>query len=96
MPSGYIIKKTLLFENILTVWNLRVPLIFITIFKFQNWLVGQLPGPILAGSPAISQSIIGFGSDWFSSLKISKYGKGSGSSHTHNASFKNIPGPILI
>ena len=86
MPSGYIIKKTLLFKYIDGL-EPKSPVNFITIFKFQNLLVGQLPGPILAGSPAISQSIIGFGSDWFSSLKIS---------HTHNASFKNIPGPILI
>ena len=30
----------------------KSPVNFITIFKFQNWLVGQLPGPILAGLPA--------------------------------------------
>ena len=35
------------------VWNpVWSPVNFITIFKFQNWLVGQLPGPILAGLSA--------------------------------------------
>ena len=76
MPSGYIINKTLLFENILMVWNLsKSPVNFITIFKFQNWLVlfWQVRRPLTMRrclSKNISQSISRFGSDWFTLSKF--------------------------
>ena len=75
------------------VWNLsKSPVNFITIFKFQNWLVlfWQVRRPLTMRrclSKNISQSISRFGSDWFSSLKISKYGK---------VKDKNGPGRCLI
>ena len=51
MPSGYN-KQDLIVRKYIDGLENKSPVNFITIFEFQNWLVGQLPGPILAGSPA--------------------------------------------
>ena len=48
MPSGYIINKTLFGREYIDGLEPKRPITLrpITIFKLQNWLVGELPGPI--------------------------------------------------